>query len=719
MQKSLLNGIRVLRILILLIGVYTTWMFIYSGIGLAIGLIYLLIHKDQTWKRHGIALMWIIGIGALLLKLIALWNASGHPTLSTIYLALGIGWVFFIFYLVLSAIILRYKKYASLHAVPGISAKSEVILHSHGVKTAFLICVIGIPIGAWSVACVDFNVMFDNKPICLWIHAPTIVNIAESFDFMVQAWDRFERVSALYTGHVSFSIQSYNRTDFTPIITPTALLPLQYTFTGQKLPSDAAYMIQNGKDNGLHWFSAQINTEGLHYLLVYDSITEQTYWSNPIMVSPIFPDSLKIFWGDLHGHSGLSDGSGTPDHYYYYARYVAGLDFAALTDHAERLQSSLGALDRLEKSTNDAYEPEKFVAFQGEEWTNTQYGHYTCIFTGDSLPKKPPLSFLSITSTDQLWATIDTFTTTTGCSAIAIPHHSTKDDYIQDWTYLNPKYVKFVEVSSVHGESLFEQRDPLNYRGCGDPPKVYTPGTCAMDALKMGYHLTLTVNSDNHDGLAGHSLTHTLACAGNQYPQTAWINRVDLPYPGGITAVRAFNCTRDSIFNAFMQNQIYACSDYGRPYLDFVINSVPVGGNSTLMIENATVAREIHIAFAQDGAPIPQRRPFPLLGLENGLPNWQLSVEIFKNGELLAQLPVNTPIGSITYLDSSAITGTSYGVENCVQINDEYYINSYSDHAVDPATLTTEGRDFYVIRMISRGQRTVYAGPIWVQVSAE
>ena len=40
-----------------------------------------------------------------------------------------------------------------------------------------------------------------------------------------------------------------------------------------------------------------------------------------------------LLWGDLHGHSSLSDGSGTARDYYRYARDVSALDVAALTDH--------------------------------------------------------------------------------------------------------------------------------------------------------------------------------------------------------------------------------------------------------------------------------------------------------------------------------------------------------------------------------------------------
>ena len=52
--------------------------------------------------------------------------------------------------------------------------------------------------------------------------------------------------------------------------------------------------------------------------------------SNPLVVST---NGERIVWGDLHGHSALSDGTGTFEDYFGYARDVAGLDVVALTDH--------------------------------------------------------------------------------------------------------------------------------------------------------------------------------------------------------------------------------------------------------------------------------------------------------------------------------------------------------------------------------------------------
>jgi len=294
---------------------------------------------------------------------------------------------------------------------------------------------------------------------------------------------------------------------------------------------------------------------------------------------------------------------------------------------------------------------------------------------------------MSVTTIQQFWDALDKFTASTGYKALALPHHTTKEEYPQDWTYINPKYVKIVEVVSTHGESLFEQRDSYNYMGCGDPPPEFTYGTAIMDAFKMGYRMTLYASSDQHDGHPGHSLSHTKAYIGHQRPMTIWPNRVDLPYPGGLTAVFASNLTRESVFSGLENQRIYATSDHGRPFLNFTINGTQVGDGSTLQVSNPAIHRKLNILFAQDGAPVANLRPQAASVTPNWLPNWDAKVEIFKNGELFYSQIISSQIANITILDTELITGTSF-TDRCIQKSDgNYYINKYSNNPINPNLL--------------------------------
>lgn len=77
-----------------------------------------------------------------------------------------------------------------------------------------------------------------------------------------------------------------------------------------------------------------------------------------------------IYYGNLHSHTSYSDGSGTPDQAYEYAKNY--LDVLAITDHAYYFAQKINGktkpyLTKLaaERHTEDG----KFVALQGFEWT--------------------------------------------------------------------------------------------------------------------------------------------------------------------------------------------------------------------------------------------------------------------------------------------------------------------------------------------------------------
>ncbi|MCP4716596.1 MAG: hypothetical protein GY868_15855, partial [Deltaproteobacteria bacterium] len=85
-------------------------------------------------------------------------------------------------------------------------------------------------------------------------------------------------------------------------------------------------------EGGTHIFEARLSSPGIYSFSAADKNKTISGTSNPVLCSRKHPDQ-RIYWGDLHGHSQLSDGTGTPDDYFAYARYVSGLDVAALTDH--------------------------------------------------------------------------------------------------------------------------------------------------------------------------------------------------------------------------------------------------------------------------------------------------------------------------------------------------------------------------------------------------
>ena len=57
--------------------------------------------------------------------------------------------------------------------------------------------------------------------------------------------------------------------------------------------------------------------------------------SNKVRYSTTYEGrKYNVYWGELHGHSFLSDGVNAPYYYYSFSKEIENLDFSALTDHS-------------------------------------------------------------------------------------------------------------------------------------------------------------------------------------------------------------------------------------------------------------------------------------------------------------------------------------------------------------------------------------------------
>lgn len=96
-------------------------------------------------------------------------------------------------------------------------------------------------------------------------------------------------------------------------------------------------------------------------------------------------EEYQTYFGFLHAHTAYSDGEGTPDEAYAYARDVAVLDFFAVTDHGEMLDWWPWEHEwrSIKEAADSADSPGSFVALWGFEWSNPLLGHINVINTAD------------------------------------------------------------------------------------------------------------------------------------------------------------------------------------------------------------------------------------------------------------------------------------------------------------------------------------------------
>jgi len=87
---------------------------------------------------------------------------------------------------------------------------------------------------------------------------------------------------------------------------------------------------------------------------------------------------LRLFYGDLHNHTGYSDGLGQPEEALRQMR-ARGLHFAAITDHGEFFdrETMTGEARKWEATAQQvaALTGDEFLAIRGFEWSSPRQGH--------------------------------------------------------------------------------------------------------------------------------------------------------------------------------------------------------------------------------------------------------------------------------------------------------------------------------------------------------
>jgi len=293
--------------------------------------------------------------------------------------------------------------------------------------------------------------------------------------------------------------------------------------------------------------------------------------TNPARVHTAEPET-RTFWGDIHGHTQHSDGRGTPDEYYDFAREVGALDFSAITDHDDigpRLSDE--EWDLIQQAAERWNDSGRFVTLPGYEYRNGRCD--MCVYYPGG---EGPL----LRGTDGDLADASELTQRVKrAGGMIVPHFH----FGADWSGFDPDCYRVLEIYSQHGSAEFPRcpREIPYLRKQVQKSSSTNKDCYAHDALRLGYRLGTTAGSDTHSARPGLS---------------DW-TRVCRTYLGGLTAVFAPELTRESVWQALYERRCYATTG-NRSLLEFTVNGSPMGSEVTVQPE---APRTVSVVCRADG----------------------------------------------------------------------------------------------------------------------
>lgn len=214
---------------------------------------------------------------------------------------------------------------------------------------------------------------------------------------------------------------------------------------------------------------------------------------------------MNLYSGELHAHTGDSDGKETVKVAYKYARDVANLDFFSVTDHSNSFTNNV--YQSKHQTNADSYnEPGKFVALFGFEQTYsaaTYYGHLNSI------------NYNTLTTRSTLLEDYYAKMTTKDGAIVMFNHPGYKWGNFCEFEFWTEEYDKTVNLIEIKGKSY-----DVEYALC----------------LTKGWHVSPLYNEDNHS-----------ANWGNAYEYCGY--------------ALAPSLTRQNIVEAFQKNRTYTTTD--------------------------------------------------------------------------------------------------------------------------------------------------------------
>jgi len=395
---------------------------------------------------------------------------------------------------------------------------------------------------------------------------------------------------------------------------------------------------------------------GIYRLEVEDMSNGLRTLTNPIVCCDGTP-SPALLWGMIHGHTEISDGAGSLDHYFTYMRDECGLDFGATSDHDHLFETSDDMWELTQRKVAEYNEPGRFTTFLGYEWAKWRRngdGDRNVYYPGDRGPM--------FRSDDGCYPSPkDLFRALRGRAALVIPHHTAEIGNHCDWKDHDVEKERLVEIYSCWGNSerSVHQGNPYPTRGEGGIDSGEVPAGFVQRALEIGWRVGFTAGGDDHQGHPGDQIIHAK-------------KKYNYSYKAGLMALYASENTREAIWEAMWNRRCYGTTG-ARIIVDFQLSGRPMG-SELLLSEHPELASMRRLNVAVHGTERIK------------------SVEIVRNNSDVYTYHGNGPDVTFEWDDTDALADVNY---------------PSAPYCPRPFT-------FYYIRVTQIDGEMAWASPIWI-----
>ena len=349
--------------------------------------------------------------------------------------------------------------------------------------------------------------------------APTTVRPGEPFDALVKAEDVWGNPCERFGGTVSLAAAG----------APIEGLPASVTWKdGEVAVTRLAGLRLRGAGDEAR-IAASWERAGARHAVESNAIRALAAGETP------------AFWGDLHGQTRATVGTGTIEEYFAFGRDIALLDH--MCHQANDFQVTEAQWQELRHQIDRFHADGRCVIFVGYEWSGMTPGggDRNVMYRGDvaSLHRSSHAEVDDMTdAATDCFPVTELFRELSGRDDVMlIPHIGGR--YADIVGFHDPALEPLVEIYSDWGrfEWLLE------------------------DALRKGYKVGVVANSDGHKGRPGAS--HPGASTFGAY--------------GGLTCILAEALTREALFDALRRRRCYGTTAAQRIHVELTVNGLPMG----------------------------------------------------------------------------------------------------------------------------------------------